>query len=389
MGQWGLKKKRIVGIALMILQVFLILFCVWGMNGEKEVYSAKEQSVLMYDGKVDEDGVYYIDESVILPDKVFLSMELPELKIGVYEVYVAFEAEEEQVSRVFSESAGYRKLYANAVSLRPTNMQKEIFYRFMLWENVDDLKIEILYTGMGKFKVMDIGVVHTRQEYSMLLAIALFSLLISLTAFYFLVGKCSKKLGKPEKKILFGLGVVFLLSCTNLWKDYSYIGDDAFFHIGRIEGIAREWMAGHFPSRLESYCILGMGYPTSIMYPEVFLWPAAFLRVMGFDIAFCLQANVIFVNLLTVILSYISFKNIFESRSVGLFGSTVYTLSHYRLYNIYDRAAVGEFTAMTFFPLICWGLVRVFSEKEEVVKDKKTIFILTFGYGGGCYIPMY
>lgn len=355
------------------------------MNGEKEVYSIKEQDVLLYEGKLGEDGTYYIDENAILPDQVFLSMELPELKKGVYEVWIHYDTDAEQLSRVSSERAGYRKLYENTVSLRPSNIQKEISYRFTLLENTNDLKVEILYTGAGKLAVTDFKVVHTRQEYSMgLFFVLLFSFLIDGLVYFFIWNR-EKRPGEAERKILFGLLVIFLLSCANLLIDYTHLGDDAYFHLNRIEGIAREWMLGHFPARLESYVMFGMGYPMSIMYPEVFLWPAAFLRMMGFDLAFCYSADIVFVNLLTVLVSYVSFQNIFESRRIGLWGSAVYTLSLYRLYNIYDRAAVGEFIAMTFLPLICWGLVRVFSGQEDVVKEKKTVFVLAFGYMGVLY----
>ncbi len=385
MKQWSFGKKRIVFSILVLIQLFLMLFCFLGLNGEKESYRAGEQPVKLYGGSRGADGSYYIDEVAAASENSFLSMELPGLKKGVYEVWIAYDTDAEQVSRVSSESVGYRKLYENAVSLRPSNIQNEVSYRFMLLEDAEDLRAEVLYTGNGTLRITDFRVVHTRQEYSMaLFFVILFSLLIDILLWVFALRE-EKRPGEIERKILFALLGIFLLACTNLLTDYTHLGDDVYFHLNRIEGIAREWELGHFPARMESYCMFGMGYPMSIMYPEVFLWPAVLLRVMGFDLSFCFKADVAFINLLTVILSYFSFKNIFRSRRIGLWGSAVYTLSLYRLYNIYDRVAVGEFIAMTFLPLICWGLVRVFSEDEKEVRDHRTVLLLAFGYMGVLY----
>ncbi len=380
----GRKKKIVLGV-FVVIQLSAILFCFWGMSREKESYEAAEQVLQVYGGNQNADGTYYIDENTRLEDGVFLAMELPDLEKGVYEVQIKYDTNAEQVSRASSEKAGYRRLYGNAVSLRPSNMQKEVSYRFTLLDKVDDLKVEILYTGVGMLSIEDFRVVHTRQEYSMgIFFIVLFSLLAGIL-FYYWMWHEKKNPDKTERKVLFGLAVIFLLSCSNLMIDYFHSGDDMMFHANRVEGIAREWMNGNFPARLESYCMYGMGYPMSIMYPEVFLWPAALLRVFGFDLAFCMKGEYIFINLLTTLVSYVSFKNIFKDKQIGLWGSAVYTLSLYRLYNIYDRAAVGEFIAMTFLPLICWGLHRAFSENEDTVRERKTVFLLAFGYMGVLY----
>lgn len=379
------EKKRIVLAVFVLIQLLSVLFCFRGMSGEKEMYSVESQQVQIYGGACLADGTYFIDENTVLMDKVFLSMELPDLKRGVYEVWINYDTNSEQASRVSSEKVGYRRLYSNMVSLRPSNMQKEVSYRFMLWEKIDDLRADILYTGIGALKVTDFKVVHTRQEYSMLLLILFLFFLPADILYYFLIWNREKMPGQAERKILFGLCVIFLFSCTNLLTDYAYSGDDVLFHANRIEGIAREWMSGNFFGVLESYCMYGMGYPMSIMYPGVLLWPSIFCRVLGFDIAFCLKINVIFANLLTTLISYFSFKNIFRDREIGLWGSAIYTLAVYRLYDIYDRAAVGEFAAMTFLPLICWGLTRVFSREKEIAKDKKTVLLLSFGYMGVLY----
>ena len=166
MEQWLTEKKRIVLAALVLIQLFSALFCFKGMAGEKEICGVGDRTLRLYGGESPAEGVYHIDQDTALPDKVFLSMELPDLEKGVYEVRIEYDADSEQISRVSSGQAGYRKLRENTVSLRPSNIQKEVSYRFMLWEKVDDLKAEILYTGEGALTVTDFQVVHTRQDSS-------------------------------------------------------------------------------------------------------------------------------------------------------------------------------------------------------------------------------
>ena len=47
----------------------------------------------------------------------------------------------------------------------------------------------------------------------------------------------------------------------------------------------------------------------------------------------------------------------------------LYTLSCYRLVCVYTRAAVGEFTAMAFFPLVLLGLYGIYTKDKPRFAD--------------------
>jgi len=377
-------KKILLGIAA-VLDMLLILFCIAGVCGKKEVYDWTEQEMSVYEGSMDDSGRYYIDETDGAGEGVCLAMNLPDLKSGVYEVFLEFQSENFNGSNVTVEGSDYRRLYSNGATLLSSDWEKDVSYRFRLKGKPSDAQVFIRYSGAGALEITGFRVVHTHQEYGMFLFFVLLFSLIAVCVLCVFAGKEKIRPDREKRRILFGLSVIFFLSCTNLMIDYMHVGDDVYFHLNRIEGIAREWMAGHFPARMHSYCLYGLGYPSSIMYPDVLLWPIALLRVIGFDLTFCYKAVIVLQNLLTVLLSYFSFRGIFRDKKAALWGCAVYTLSLYRLYNIYGRAAVGEFTAMTFLPLICCGLTRVFSPDEETVRDKKTVLILAFGYTGVLY----
>ena len=70
-----------------------------------------------------------------------------------------------------------------------------------------------------------------------------------------------------------------------------------------------------------------------------------------------------------------------RDNQIAAAGALIYLLSAYRITNVYIRAAVGEYTAMAFFPLIVYGFVRVYTkdEKELGIRDYLPIVI---GLGG-------
>ncbi len=66
----------------------------------------------------------------------------------------------------------------------------------------------------------------------------------------------------------------------------------------------------------------------------------------------------------------------------GMFGSMLYTLAPYRVYNIYNRSAVGEYTAMIFLPLLCYGFYRIFTEDMEKKEYRHSWLLPVLGFSG-------
>ena len=83
----------------------------------------------------------------------------------------------------------------------------------------------------------------------------------------------------------------------------------------------------------------------------------------------CYQVYLFAVTLATCLIAYFSFAKITASRRLGLLGTLLYTLSAYRLTCVYTRAAVGEFTAMAFFPLVLLGLYGIYTSNRPRFGD--------------------
>ncbi len=178
--------------------------------------------------------------------------------------------------------------------------------------------------------------------------------------------------------ILVSLTILILISSFPAFKSGVYNGFDLWFHYGRIEAIAEELANGQFPVRYESSGWYGNGYISSIMYGNIFLYIPAVLHLWGIATYKCYNIYVILVNTAGCLIGLYSFSKLYKDYRVGLLCTIVYMLSGYYITNVYRRAAVGEFTAMIFLPLVVYGLYRIYYEYNNYSTVKA---VLPFALG--------
>lgn len=166
------------------------------------------------------------------------------------------------------------------------------------------------------------------------------------------------------KRECMGLGIVLFLSCYPLCTDYLLLGDDIYFHLMRIEGVKEGLEAGMFPVKIQPNWCEGNGYAVGVMYGDILLYVPAILRLAGATVQGAYRLYMILINVLTVGISYACFKGIWRDKGIGLMGCALYSLSLYRLMDGYSRSAVGEFSAMAFYPLIFYGLYLIYKKGE-------------------------
>lgn len=164
------------------------------------------------------------------------------------------------------------------------------------------------------------------------------------------------------------LGIT-ILACLPLFSNYLYVGHDLDYHLQRITAMAAELSYGQFPVRLTTTTLNGYGYANPLCYCELFLLLPALLYNLWLPLRTCYQIYIFAVTLATCLIAYFSFGRIIESRRLGLLGAMLYTLSCYRLVCVYTRAAVGEFTAMAFFPLVLLGLYGIYTKDKPRFAD--------------------
>lgn len=178
------------------------------------------------------------------------------------------------------------------------------------------------------------------------------------------------------------VGIAFISSIP-LFTSYITESQDLLFHLARIEGVKNNIQNGIFPSRIQTQWLNNHGYPVSIFYGDLFLYLPAILRIVGISLQDAYKFYVICTNMATAAVSYVCFSRISNNKKAGILGAALYGLNLYRLGNIYVRGAVGEYTAMIFFPIILYGLWCILAQEETELKKNKRIWIwLAVGYLG-------
>ena len=84
----------------------------------------------------------------------------------------------------------------------------------------------------------------------------------------------------------------------------------------------------------------------------------------------------------TCLISYYCFKIMSGKRNTAVIGSALYTASMYRIIDIYIRSSVGEYSAITFLPLIACGLWKIFTEDTNSEDYSKNWIMPVIGYSG-------
>lgn len=177
---------------------------------------------------------------------------------------------------------------------------------------------------------------------------------------------------------LVGIGA---FACLPLGLGYLTYGHDLSIHLSRIEGLKAGLLAGQFPVRMDPAIINEKGYPFSLMYSDVFLYPAAVLRILGFSLQTSYKVYVASITAATVGITFYALRKMFRSDCAALLGTALYTLSFYRLTNVFVRAAVGEYTAMAFLPLVVYGLWRIYRQSPADGKKAEPWCWLPFALG--------
>lgn len=172
--------------------------------------------------------------------------------------------------------------------------------------------------------------------------------------------------------LLIVAGVIFAISIP-AFRSGIYNGFDLWFHLGRIESISRELANGQFPVRYETLSWFGNGYISSIMYGNIFLYVPALLHMLGVETYRCYNIYVLLVNAIGTGICLYSFNGLFKNRYWALISTIMYMMAGYYISNVYMRAAVGEYTATIFIPLVVYGIYRIYFDNAERGVVKATL----------------
>ena len=203
-----------------------------------------------------------------------------------------------------------------------------------------------------------------------LLRHAAISFLLILLAGWFILRTCFSSVlwkilplfKKPENEA----ALVFLLvltaaACYPLFDLKTYVrGEDMFFHLTRIKGLAESLRAGYFPVRDQLFWLRNYGYGTGFYYPDVFLYFPAIMLLLGFKIHTAYKVFLTACTFASILSIWFAALRITGKRTAAASAAIFMAFAAYRLSNLYYRGTVGETQAAVFLPLIVLGLYEIF-----------------------------
>lgn len=173
-----------------------------------------------------------------------------------------------------------------------------------------------------------------------------------------------KKFKEKENQIFLAITVIaIVMACLPVFSKYCLQGHDSEYHLLRIEALKDAIQKGVPVLKVNTLFFGDMGYASSMFYPDFLLYIPAILRVLGFSMKISYHTFIIVCVALTFYFAYYAGKSICNNRYAGLLSAVLFTLCSYHIDDIYVRAAVGEYTAYIFLPLLLYGIYNMCYEK--------------------------
>lgn len=246
---------------------------------------------------------------------------------------------------------------------------------FSLDRDSQDVVFRMNYAGAGNLAVTSLKLSGENRFYQDVYFYAGLFLLLNIAGLILMNSRRWKSLKTRSKVIFVMLLVIGLFAFIPYMNGALKWGDDLCYHLIRIEGIKDGLASGQLPVVIFPEGLWGNGY-LNCMYPNLFLYIPALLRLTGVSMAASYKFLILLFNLATAFASYYAVRVVSGSRKGALLAAALYTLCPYRMTNIYARGALGEILAMTFMPLLLAGLY------QALTGERKKWWVLALGVSG-------
>ncbi|MCR5651613.1 MAG: hypothetical protein K6F86_10570 [Lachnospiraceae bacterium] len=150
--------------------------------------------------------------------------------------------------------------------------------------------------------------------------------------------------------------IALIAACLPLFTVNCIGGHDLIYHLLRIESLKCGMENGLPFLRVNMLYFNGQGYASSLFYPDLFLYIPAFLRFAGLGINASYHIFTAFCMIAGFLSAYYCMNTVTKNKSAALIFAVMFTLFKYHIYDVYERSAVGEFTALIFVPFVIAGL---------------------------------
>lgn len=295
-------------------------------------------------------GGYEVQVDYVVPDT---NIRLDEWdatmpKFGIVDCYCISEELGLQSSKInlcYDERQARGRLYAGATT------------------DIRNMQLRFTYSNNATIQITSVAIVERRIYRVLLIAAFIFFAVLVDVLFWFFTDERRKA---EQKIMVLAVLVVTVLASLPCFGGYLFAGQDTDYHLVRIGALAAELQNGQFPVRMQTTVLNDAGYASSLFYGDLFLYVPAILYLLMVPLHTCYQIYFILFNFCTAIVSCLSFSKMFHSCKTGIVGMALYTLAMHRMICMYLRSGIGEYTAMTFLPLVAWGIWNIIKGKGKL-----------------------
>lgn len=387
-----IKKYKIQLIC--IVEIILLLSCL--MNFFKPLsnysYSGKEliaERAVFLENFIDgqENGFYFDDSMVEEGDDLqdyTISTPKFNIKKGSYEVKINYSTGTNVNTYTVNSDSNIYSLKIEMKNIGLQSNEKEHVFTIDPDVDVDGVSIDIKFSGDNYIFVNEVSVVET-NVWKIQRLVIITGILALFNTVCLIYRRKKEWITSQNVSIVLILAGIVIFSSIPSFSPYLYYGHDLEFHLNRIEGLKNALLAGNFPVRMHYSSISGAGYPVSVFYGDLLLYVSAFLRLGGWSVQASYQAYVLLINIMTCLITYKVFKDVFEDKKMGMIGAFIYMMAPYRLECLYLRAAVGEYTALCFYPLVVYSIYRIYTDDVSKKENRNNWMYLTIAFSGLIY----
>ena len=170
------------------------------------------------------------------------------------------------------------------------------------------------------------------------------------------------------------IAIGLLISIPFLWVQIRTT-DDGWLHLLRLIGVDNSFTNGTFPLVAPYFCN-NWGYSMTAFYPPIVTFIPYLLGIISGSFSIGLKLFATLATILSGIFMYNFVNEATKKKGIAFFSAIIYMTFPYRLEDVYNRYAIGEFTAFVFIPLVFQGLYNLLHG------DKKRHFYIAIGATG-------
>ena len=359
--------------------IFLIQLMILAAAGCLAVYKVKNPQIINIDmvSCVSDYASYngdefYFDETIIEGGtwQDALTVNNIALPAGSYSLCIDYECLSDKMFAIYDGTPANSYLKGDVGYLR-SERQTEVF-KFRTVVGLDSMVLKIKYEPFGYLKIKNIYIMSNIENLKRLI----FCLFILFGLSDILWLKRNRMAG--NKNTVFALSMLVLLSSLPLFIPDLHNSLDLEFALLRIEGDFLELKKGVFPIKMVDLFLKGYGYPVHVFYGDVFLYFPVMFRMFGFNITEAWKMYILVNNIATVVLSYFCFNRMSRNKYIAYIMTCLYATAPFRISNLYVRSACGEYTALTFYPLIAMVFYEIYTQEltREKIKKLSTLFAI-------------